>query len=206
MQYARKRYRSPRGGQAIPQVKSKFDIFNGHMENPGEFIVIYSILTAFFVGMLIFALTFLRPLNAANPLHRAVTLVSVETTEEGYILSDGSETVYKFNHPFRDPQALSALSESGHTVDLYGKEATPDDEPAYFSVCTIYRDGKAVYSFAEYNAQNRRDAVPVIAVLGSILCLWVCFAILSVIVGRNPSKFPRRFVFAFFKPGYVIFD
>jgi hypothetical protein len=51
--FAKKQYRIHSGGKAIPKAKPKGDIFNGHVDNPSEFIFAYLLVLLFMPGMLL---------------------------------------------------------------------------------------------------------------------------------------------------------
>ncbi len=207
--FARKRCRALWNGRAIPQLtKSRWDLFNGHIENPGEFLFIYGLLTLFFLGYMIVAFIFiLKPMTPEDTVSKQVIFVSCESQVEELLLHDGSETVYKMRHaPEALPlEKLSAICDGKTVIDIYVKEITPDEGAPYLSVEAIYENGNGIWSFEDNNALNRKESVPLLWTIFGLNAIWLLFVVISIIVGRNPHKY-RRVIYLFFKPSYVRFD
>ncbi len=207
LSFARKQYRISHSGQSIPQTVKK-DIFNGHIDNPGEFIFIYAMLAVISIGCTILCVVFLlSPLKEEDTMHKTVAFISCEQKEDELILDDGSEMIYRLRFSPEDIPIENILAVcNGEThLDVYVKEITPDDDPAYFDIKAIYHDEEAVFSFEDYNTLNREGAGTIILFFVGLNILWGAVIVVSIIVGRNPNKY-RRVVYWFFKPNYVNFD
>ncbi len=209
VKFAKKRYRVLTDGEAIPNQKRKrkMDIFNGNIENPGEFILIYILVSVLDIVLLIvFSVWLFAPVNAENTTHQEVSFVSYEQIDDEWIFSDGSEIVYKFIYEIKNMDKILAICDGKTTVDLYVKEMN-DNSAQYLSIRGIYQGEEAIFSFEECTAAIRRETgLPVVVILGTLSLLWGANVAGSIIVGRNPKKYKRWVVELFFKRSYVHYD
>ncbi len=208
LSFVKKQYRISHGGQSIPQMNVKKDIFNGHIENPGEFIFIYIITSVFFIGgSILCMLLILSPLKEEDTTHKTTIFISCEQREDELILNDGSETIYRLRFsPEELPlEKILSVCDGKTKLDIYVTEITPDDGDAYSGIKAIYCNGESVFSFEDYNTLNRAGSRPIFLLLIGFCLLWGAFIVVSIIVGRNPNKY-RRIIYWFFKPSYVNFD
>lgn len=204
----KKKYRTLHGGQYLPRVtKVKGDIFKGNIHDPGSFLFVYILVAVVMIGVLIFTVchTYFSPSTANNTEEHGVSFVSCESGDGELILTPAKGRLYKIRfieEPF-DAEKIRALCDGEQTVTVYCEEITPDDEEAYYSVKAILQDGVYLLTFEQTN-QWHRDEYGLLVVFAAGLCLlWGLFVAASIVVGRNPKKFSKRVIRAFFKNEYV---
>ena len=65
------------------------------------------------------------------------------------------------------------------------------------------RDGTAYLTIVEHRQYLRSNMLVLCRVSGSFALIMVFLLVMSIRVGRHPERYSRRFVYLFFKPGYI---
>lgn len=201
----KKQYRIAHGGKAIPEVKkSKWDPFNGHVDNPGEFMVMFLVLVLF-MPVLTIVLWFVEeptPMEELIFVTAAVEAASVE--DHDLILRiDGQDLeVWGFESTLSDVEAFQTICESGEELTA-GYRIVTNDEDEVTGLCAEYiADGSGTVWITPQRAKEYRfETTAVVFALVELLMLAVSGA--YIYVGRNPHKFSKKFVRLFFKDGYI---
>lgn len=204
----RRQYRIRHQGNPLPQLPPRrWDIFHGHVDNPGEFIFIYILLYVSILGIEIYVLsTLLLPLTPQNTEYCSTSFARYEIIEnELHLYPAGSEEYYEI----RDVQGcgetaeqLKALCGSGSQFQIYSTYYTPNSGSYYLVANIADANGKTYFTFDQANAQRRQSAADIALLFSVFLLLWTFFVSASIVVGRNPQKH-KRAVKWFFKDGYV---
>ncbi|MBE6629412.1 MAG: hypothetical protein E7624_01005 [Ruminococcaceae bacterium] len=202
--YARQQYKRHHNGMAIPQIAKK-DLFNNHVENPGEFIFIYAILTVAFLGMTVLIVCLTIPENETEFVPKAVVAGTYEVSEETLVISDPAGTAYHiwdYDALLVESAGFFEKLDSKTELRLLVKYNEKADEP-YYIVSSIEAEGKQYLSFDAWYKNEWKDTVPVFAMVFFLDLLMLAFTWLSIYVGRNPHKFSDRVLHMFYKPGYI---
>lgn len=206
--YARKQYRIAHGGKAIPVAPNpKWDIFNGHVDNPGEFIFAYLFLLLFLPGTVLVCFFIADP----TPMEEMTFLTA--PVEQLWVQEDDKTDL--------------VLSVAGTELEIWGYRDTLSDEEAFLRACeagekfaigyrTVTNDENEVTGYsAEYiedstgrvwitpeDARNHRFR-EVTLIFGILELIWLAYCGISIYIGRNPQKFSKKTIRMFFKDGYV---
>lgn len=203
--YAKKRYRTLSGGKPIPVVeKSKWDPFNGHVDNPGEiaaaYILIAVILPAFVLGA--FFTTEPTPMEELTFFTSAVVY---ENEEERDLLLFRDETVtevWGYRRTITDPQAFLLLCGKGESFTIGYRTVTDDGGNTTGLSVEYIEDSSGRVWMTPKDAFGYRFYSVLWVILGFEL-LWLSYCGASVHIGRNPQKFSKKVIRMFFKDGYV---
>ncbi len=207
---AQTRYKRLHGGAGIPKVTQKKDLFNGHIRNPWEFVIMYALvflLTLIMIVLLIILVN--RTYDETNTTLKECCFVHYETDGKEYVFVSDKQELFKIDFALEDEFAsrLCALSDGKTPLSVYVREVTPENEKPYYGIEQIQTEDTIVLSFEQSRDFGwRSDGRWTALFIGGIIVLcWLMIAF-SIIIGRNPSKYPRKIVRLFFKDGYVIFD
>ncbi len=187
--------------------KSKFDIFNGNVRNPGEFILIYSLIGLICLATLIGFAICSAPKSPEKLQYTSVQFTKYEIDDGKLLLyAEGSEWYYcvpAYQETMTNPSDFLQQCKAG-TVFQVGYEDYPKADPAYFGLERISDENGTVYLTMEAIHEHRwGDAPKFYGIFGAITAICFLFIILSIYVGRHPERFSRRTVRLFFKDGYL---
>lgn len=203
----KKKYRTFNNGKSIPQIqKSKYDIFNGHIEDVTGFYAAYIIIFVVLIGMIILLTCYTFTSSSVNnTIEQTVIFNSCEIVKDEIILTATDNQIYKitFNDEQINIQEIKTICNGKSEVTTYSKEVTPDDEEDYYSVKAIKNKDDYLLSFEETNKLNRLEGLKVIGLFLFMLLIWNAYIVASIVVGRNPQKFSKKVVRLFFKDGYI---
>lgn len=213
---ARKVYRTKNNGRAIPNetvgFKNKWDLFNGHILCPGEFLFIYGMILVFMLAVLIM-MTVVglkeEPYKADELEYARSTIDLYETKNRfAYVILQNDENVYAlrgFEDTLPEADTLEKLytEQITVTVGYYTHGEGKDTEHIIYS---LVDDNGEIYLTPElaHEYYMRTDFTWVFMLFGGMTLLWCGFCVMSVIVGRNPQKYSKRVIGLFFREGYVI--
>lgn len=205
---AKKQYRIRHNGNAIPAKRPKWDVFNGNLENPGTVLVTHGMLILLCLGMMIFLPIFCSNYIANLSLvSETVTFSRYEADRSDLLLyTDSSAIVYQisdYRKKMEDPAQFLARCGAGQRFRVqyavYGKE-----DSVYYGLWSISgEDGTDYLTLAESRIYLRRNFLGASAILAVPLLALVFLLVMSIRVGRHPERYSRRFVYLFFKPGYI---
>ncbi len=211
--FARKQYRILHDGNAIPKkTKVRFDLFNGHIDNPTEFLVVYILGEVLVVLALIAALIYtFAPVSTKNAEQMQVCLqyFGRDEKDKQLVLMEEGGTLYYVPNIIDESSYKESIKEvcDGDTpLDIYAKKYTPEDRAAYYVIQSVQVEGREILSIADVQRMHRQEYIPLVIVAAVFTVLWSAIICLSIIVGRNPNKYGKQVVRLFFKDGYVKYD
>lgn len=202
-----KKYRTLHNGQRLPKItKTKNDIFNGHVNDVAGFYFAYGLVSVILVGFTaLFICDVFIPKNANNTIEQTVTFISYDVKEDEVILTSTDDNIYKIQYAAEqiNIQEIKLICNGKSKVTTYSKEITPDDEEDYYSIKALKYNDSYLLSFEEENQLYRQENWQIVPLFLFVLLIWVAFVVASIVVGRNPQKFSKKFVKMFFKDGYI---
>ena len=208
LDFARKKYRIHSGGKAIPKAeKSKWDPFNGHVDNPGEFVFLYLLLLVFLPGTMLvcWLVTEPTPMEEMTFVTGAVEQVWItedDKTDLAVYASGRELEIWGYAHTLTDPEAFLKACEAGEVFTI-GYRTVTNDAGDITAFCAEYiQDQNGQIWITPEAARNHRFR-EVAVIFGVLEVIWLIFCGISIYVGRNPRKFSKRVVGWFFKDGYV---
>lgn len=202
---ARKQYRITHSGKAIPKLeKDKWDLFNGHVDNPEGFLFAYLLIALFMPIILLICLFTVdpTPMEELTIITDAVTYIAV--SEGDLVISaDGMEMeIWGYKRTLADPEKFISLCQSEETFTLGFRIVTNDDDESVGYCVEYITDKQGNTWITPLDAYNERFFTAGLAFGIFDLC-WLAFCGFSIYVGRNPHKFSKRVIRWFFKEGYV---
>jgi hypothetical protein len=202
--FVRKQYRKNNSGKALPERRSKFDIFNGHVQNPGEFIFVYALFYVMLIGMFIFIFVAQKPTKAEDLTYRTLRfdryLIHDDTTDDLYLYAGETEyRIYGYEDVLQNTEQLLSLCD-GKTLFTVGME----EYDTHCNVSTLEsKNGMPYLTLEETNRSERESQMGLFLLFGGFFVIWTVFVALSIAIGRNPMKYPKWLVYGFFKKGYI---
>jgi len=206
--HAKKQYRKTHNGLAIPEIRRKTDIFNGNVENPGEFIFFYILIGLICIGTIIFLALVSRPPAEDDFKYAQLSFIRHETEDDDLLLYAEGENMHydipAYEQLLTPADAFLAAARAEESFSVSYVVYDEADEP-YNGLYSIADSEGRVYLSAEA-VQDWRwgGAWAIYLLLGVLGLVWLAFTFVSIYVGRNPHKFSRGFIRLFFKDGYII--
>ena len=208
--HARKRYRIHTGGKSIPKAdRPKWDIFKGNVSSPGElifaFLLIYGVLLVVFIILLFYG----APKTAEDLEFVTITPIHCQVdADKLYIDADSSGQYCRYRiSPFRDllsdPDALLTLCREKAPLTLGVQYISTADDPYYKVFSITDGNGNTLLSLETYNQITQGTLRIVAYMFLGMLALWTVVVAMTILVGRNPQKFPAWFIHLFIKPSYI---
>ena len=189
----------------IPDYKNERDLFHGHIRDSGMMIFAYILVGVIFI--LFFILTiyiYVSPYTADNThcTETSFTSFAYNKTDMDFTSHDGETYKIRYVNPdVVDLKTLEAIC-NGETLSVYYKSVDPSHGD-YSVIKAVKLDHNFILDFSETKELDQKmDIIGIYASLSFIL-LWALFVVMSVKVGRNPSKYSKRVVKLFFKEEYV---
>lgn len=202
---ARKQYRITHGGKAIPKItKDKWDLFNGHVDNPGEFLFGYLLVALFMPAGLLICFFTVKPTPVEELTMVTGTVMPVTVDGRDLVIRvDGVEMeIWGHKRTLTDAEEFLLRCNQGEVFTLGFRTVTNDDDE-FIGYCVEYiLDAQGNTWITPRDARNDRFFTAGIA-FGIVELIWLAFCGTSIYVGRNPHKFSKRVVRWFFKEGYV---
>lgn len=205
---ARKQYRIANGGKAIPKVeKSKWDIFNGHVDNPGEFVFAYLLLLLFMPGAVLvcFLVTEPTPVEDLTFVVDGVTWTAVaedDRTDLVLYAGDMEMEVWGYQHTLSDWKGFVDACKTGKKFAIGYRTVTNDEKEITGYSVEYIEDSTGKVWITPEDARNHRFW-EVTWMFGIMELIWIAFCGASIYIGRNPHKFSKKTIGLFFKDGYV---
>lgn len=208
--YVRKQYRKMNDGKQLPKFqKNRFDIFNGNVRNPGEFVFIFALIAFLILAIAVFIVwhVFFFKSTVDNTVAQNVTFISCEVKDDEIVMISSDNALYKIVNfgDDLDIDELSSVCDGSTPLTAYSKEITPKNGDDYYSLKAICKDDSYLISLEDSNRWHREQNWKAIFIPIGFAVYWGIIVGCSVIVGRNPKKFGRKVVRLFFKDGYVKF-
>ena len=207
--FVHRKYRSINKKNLPKILKTKRDIFNGNIQDSGGFIFVYALLELFLIGFLIFILYYTYGNASMKNVGKSTVIFSECVLDDDTLKltsSDGEKYELSFLSDDFNTDKIKAICDGSTYCDVYAKKITPDNGSEYYSIKAIFASDTEILSFEEtremYIKENR---VILLFPIGALI-LWTAFIVLSIIVGRNPQKFSKRFAKFFFQEGYINYN
>ncbi|MGN1112344.1 MAG: hypothetical protein ACI4RP_03985 [Acutalibacteraceae bacterium] len=198
------KYLSIHNGKTIPFSKSKLDIFNGHIKNPGE--VIFSYIFGFILLIVVAIITVFNVFSISyceeNTEKHTLTFTSCEARDNDlqlfpsyggscYVIKDYKKYVKDI-----DSLKLNCDGKTEITVKAVFLHI-PKFKPPYYLVCKLSNGDKIFYNFDDVNDFAKMHKFYIALLFLAFIILYITLVVLSIIVGRNPKKHPKliRFIF-----------
>ena len=208
LDFARKKYRIHSGGKAIPVVrKSKWDPFNGHVDNPGEFVFAYLLLLVFMPGAMLVCWLVTEPTPMEEMTFVTAEVVWTKPAEDDktdlVLYAGGTEMeIWGYKNTLSDPDAFLIGCKNREIFTIGYRTVTNDEDEITGFIAEYIQDSSGkIWITPEIAKNNRFWEVAVI--FGVLELIWLAFCGASIYVGRNPHKFSKKTVRLFFKDGYV---
>ncbi|MBQ8496191.1 MAG: hypothetical protein IJ489_01900 [Clostridia bacterium] len=203
--FVKKQYRKNNQGNALPKKKPKTDIFNGNVHNPGEFIFVYALMYVFLIGMFIFVFVVSQPTKVEDLTYQTVSF-------DRYVIEKDEHSddlcLYAGDIEYRMNSYENYLKNANHLLSLCNGKTVFEvgvtgDKTCYHIEMLATKDGVPYLTLEETNRIEKESMLGIILIFGVIFVIWTAVVVLSVIIGRNPRKYPKWLVHAFFKPSYI---
>lgn len=202
---AKRKYRLTHGGKAIPVAqKPKWDIFKGHVENPGEFLVVYIIL-CLFMPVLTAVLWFAvepTPMEELTMVTGQVEILGVEDNDLLIRCGGAEMEIWGYERSLSDKESFLSVCDAGVAQTIGYRPVYNDDKELTGYAAEYIQSGEdKIYLTPQGAKEYRFKSTAGVFVLVELMLLAYCG--MSVYVGRNPRKFSKKFIRQFFKDGYV---
>ena len=194
-------------GKRLPKIyKTRYDIFNGNVNDSGIYIGIilgYVITISFAIFVACF--TLFSPSTTSNTIENSVTFVSCDVIYDEIVMITEDNQLYKvrFIDEEFNLEAIESVCDGERIVTTYSEKVSPDNKQPYFAIKAIMYENNYILSFEETNELHIKEYWPLNIFSGLQIILWTAFVVGAVIVGRNPRKFSKRVVKFFFKDGSI---
>lgn len=172
-------------------------LFNGNIFDQGEFIFIWLLVLAYFIGMWLFMFIGNLPVNENKCENISLTVRSVNITfddehrklsftvyenDEEYTVSSWASDIDGFERDIHDGSSLTVVFEKKEIVSIF------NDEKYYLTI-------------DDTNLQRSTPRTASYIILG-FAAVWILYIAVSWYVMYNAEKFPRLVKF-FVKPSYI---
>ncbi len=206
--FASNKYKALHNGQPLPQItKCRFDVFNGNVKDADQILFVYIIVGVAMVALPICSIytSYFNPCAVDNTINQSVRFSSCIISQEEIVLTSVDNQLYKISYKDEptNTKDITAICDEKKTVTVYSKEVTADDGADYYSVKAMVYNDAYLLSFDETNKIHQQEMLSTNITSVIIFLFYAGFVALSVIVGRNPKKFNKKFVRIFFREGYI---
>lgn len=202
---ANKKYKESYG-KPIPKTKKlKYDIFNGHISDPGGILVAFVLgyLVIIILAILIVSIIWDNPFSNFETVQASFSSCYRDDEDINLMSVDGDKYIIRFVPEEYDTKKIEAICDGYTVLDVQVKRYTSKDKSPYYLVKSIYKNKIEIISKNEISEfQKNRNFVFIWFPIGFFI-LWSGCTVVSIIVGRNPKKY-AKYVKLFFKPGYII--
>lgn len=170
--------------------RKRSGLFNGNVESPGEFIVVWALVLAFIVGMWIFLMNL--GLNKRDYVRGDLVYEDSYRKNDSVVLTLSGEEYYA-SAKFCDLDGIAALN-GGEVLSVV---------TAKNDVISINFDNKTLLSLEDSEREDAKGKRAATIIMGLFAGLWLLYVGASVLVMCNAHKLPRWFVVGFVKPSYL---
>lgn len=183
--------------QKVRAYNSRSRLFNGNVRAPGEFIFIWALILAYFVGMWIF----LMNLGLNKRDYKEEELVF----ERFYRKNDSIVWVFSGGEDLENTEYSSwaSMTDLDALLTLRGGEKL-SVMTAKTSLVSVEYQGKVILSREDVEREDAEGKRTVTIAFSVIAAVWAVYVGVSVYVMCNAHKLPKKLVHAFVKPSYII--
>lgn len=185
-------------GKAVKQGSAPFDIFRGHVQESGGMLaalVLMGFLGALLLGLGLNAM--FTPVTEENTLPAVILAEGWENSGDHFDLFSG-EDVYRVQYDERKMARRFKGLEAPMTLEA---RVRPGQERIRVYALTA-PDGTALFTLAEVNRNSREVGVFLLA----LAALCAAMIVLTILVGRDPGKYPAWLRKMLFKPGALMWE
>lgn len=183
--------------QKVRAYNSRSRLFNGNVRAPGEFIFIWALILAYFVGMWIF----LMNLGLNKRDYKEEELVF----ERFYRKNDSIVWVFSGGENLENTEYSSwaSMTDLDAVLSLRGGERL-SVTTAKSTLVSVEYQGKVILSREDVERDDAEGKRTVTIAFSVIAAVWAVYVGVSVYVMCNAHKLPKKLVHAFVKPSYII--
>lgn len=183
--------------QKVRAYNSRSRLFNGNVRAPGEFIFIWALILAYFLGMWIF----LMNLGLNKRDYKEEELVF----ERFYRKNDSIVWVFSGGEDLENTEYSSwaSMTDLDALLTLRGGEKL-SVMTAKTSLVSVEYQGKVILSREDVEREDAEGKRTVTIAFSVIAAVWAVYVGVSVYVMCNAHKLPKKLVHAFVKPSYII--
>ena len=202
----KREYKALNKGASLRERPKRKDIFNGNLNKPGEFLVVYGVLSVLAVVIIVMGLIVFFSNNEREFSYKEIIFDSYEI-DDGNIFLYEKETLAKYVvYDYKMKGELLEKIESGHNsqnVYVIGYVEVEESEGVCSVITIKIKGGEEIYSYEQYLKDEQRNNT-VALVFACVLAFILIFVIvMSVIIARNPHKFSPKVIHLFFNSGYI---
>ena len=211
MTFIAARYRRQCGGKSIPKAperRSKLDVFNGNVREPGVFVFVFALIALLLIAPLILCRAAYRHYENEEPFYTQVSFAETGFSADGDDLilrgaEDGLEyQILSYRKTLADPQSFEEACSSGTVFDVGYMLIGPKDNK-HRSVRYVISGDTVFLDRLSMTRHLQSNIAAAGLFMGAFLLLWIAFCACSIWVGRHPERFSRRVHRLFFKGGYL---
>ena len=208
--FSEARYRKTHGGRAIPMKspdgKRSFDLFNGNVENPYEFIIVFGVMLVLVLFMFGFLAYEALPVKAEELTHTTIRVEGYEVVEENlYLYAEGEELPFRirgYATALEHPDAfLRQCEEQSFSVGYISYENA--DEPYHSLHYVMDESGADCLTMEAAYKEHLKYMKDIAMLMCGMALVMILFIVGSICVGRHPERFSPWFIRLFFKEGYI---
>ncbi|MBE6674503.1 MAG: hypothetical protein E7596_05305 [Ruminococcaceae bacterium] len=203
----KKEYRRAKGGESLKHRDRKKDIFNGNLNRPGEFIVVYVILLVLSIGIMVFSCVMLFLSDSEEELiYKELGFEAYETKGDNIVLYEKKATAEYviYNYKMRgDLRQRIEDSFNSQNVYVVGIEGDVGEDGSYSVDAIKIKNGEEIYSYEQCLEDEHKNRLFGVALAWFVALMMIFVIVMSVIIARNPHKFSPKIIHLFFKHGYI---
>ncbi len=196
--FVRRKYRIIHNRRHLPLVyKTKFDLFNGHVQDAEILLFGYILGFVTCVGVFVFMFcSVFVPKTENNTVEQTHCFKYCEVQRNEVILTTVDNQVLKirFIDEQFSPEAVKAVCDGETELTVYCKHVNPKYEKSFYLIKAIKENENYILSFDETHRMYKQEYLPLLVFPVFFLLLWTGFVVTSVVVGRNPKKYSKKLV------------
>lgn len=224
LRFAKKQYRKNHNGVTEYMTSGRrVDFFNGNIENPGEFILVFFMILAFIAGSAVFLTIMAFQPTEKSELQKAeivfsdykyedsdLVLLTDKINETDDLISAAENSglkkwyIYDYKKYTENTSLLLSAAENAESFTVLYKAVTPDDEPDYNHIFSLTgSDGTVYLTIENADAQQRTGFLPILGIFGAFVLLLIAFAAFFTHIVRNAPDHPKLMKYLV-KESYII--
>lgn len=183
--------------QKMRAYNSRSRLFNGNVRAPGEFVFIWALILAYLVGMWIFLMN--MGLNKSDYKEEELVFERFYRKEDRivFVLSGGE------NEEYTEYTAWASMTDLDAVLSIRGGEKLSVTAAKSTLISVEYR-GRVILSREDVEREDADGKRTVTIAFSIIAAVWAVYVGVSVYVMNNAHKLPKKLVYAFVKPSYII--
>ena len=210
-EYALQQYEK-RTGKSLPINKAVpwWDIFNGHVEEPGGIIAILLIILLLMAAFSAKLLYDVHDEVTEEELTCVTTKIENYYIEENHMILEPSDLsckfkLFRYEDYGRSTAEIVSEVKRGKELHIYVLDCEEaNNEGLEFEICCVQsRKGKTLLALEEKNKSDKAYNKSCLSLFLIAFFIFLLYCAATVIVGRYPDKFSKRVKRWFFKDGYL---